>query len=278
MHFYKIQHSTLFVLGLLFLSLQIACTPQKIIEATAPIAEDAPNRNLALTPFYHQESTLRYGIASDANNVIITVLASEPSAVGKMLFQGFTIGFNNEGKKKQILGIQYPIGLNSKNLGKQPNFQFYPGNTAKQNQEALQRSLDEMQEVMLFENGETDPGSYPIPMLKDIKVKLTATSFGGLLYELVISKKRLGVPTPQGEKLLAVNFKSESPKMPGGNAPDMSNQSTTQQATSGMNGGGINGMGNQMMNGGSGMQGPGGMPRNSGNQSLNFWFFVKLKN
>ncbi len=250
-----------------------ACSTQKLITA----AKIKPESNVVFPEIplslYYREAQIRYGIAQDSLNFYVAIEAVEPVTCGKILSRGLLVSFNTNGKKKQEFGIKYPVGA----MGKQKMEPMNLTGNAMQNRAAIQEQLDNLQELMLFENGETEGGVYPLAMIKGIKVKLTATQFGSIIYQLRISKNRLKY-SPSNEKPLAIGIAVETIRTAiGGPSPDGTSMSggmpAGQSMTQTMNG-------QQQMMGQPGMMGgrqPMGSKMRNDSYSLgfNFWFFVK---
>jgi hypothetical protein len=250
-----------------------ACSTQKPITA----AKVKPESNVVFPEIplslYYREAQIRYGIAQDSLNFYVAIEAVEPVTCGKILSRGLLVSFNTNGKKKQEFGIKYPVGA----MGKQKMEPMNLTGNAMQNRAAIQEQLDNLQELMLFENGETEGGVYPLAMIKGIKVKLTATDFGGIVYQLRISKNRLKY-SPTTEKPLGIGIAIEAIRAPlGGPVPDGTSLSggmpAGQSMTQTMNG-------QQQMMGQPGMMGgrqpmSSRMRADSYSQGFDFWVFVK---
>jgi hypothetical protein len=250
-----------------------ACSTQKPITA----AKVKPESNVIFPEIplslYYREAQIRYGIAQDSLNFYVAIEAVEPVTCGKILSRGLLVSFNTNGKKKQEFGIKYPVGA----MGKQKMEPLNLTGNAMQNRAAIQEQLDNLQELMLFENGETEGGVYPLAMIKGIKVKLTATDFGGIVYQLRISKNRLKY-SPTTEKPLGIGIAIEAIRAPlGGPVPDGTSMSggmpAGQSMTQTMNG-------QQQMMGQPGMMGGrqsmgSRMRADSYSQGFDFWVFVK---
>ena len=249
-----------------------ACSTQKPISS----AKVKPGSGVVFPdipmPLYYRDAQIRYGIAEDSLHFYVAIEAVEPVTCGKLLSRGLTVSFNTKGKKKQELGIKYPVGI----LGKS---NFENRNTAvnpMQNQALLQEQLDNLQELMLFENGESEGGVYPLAMIIGIKVKLTATNFGGIIYQLRISKNRLKYLVNAAPPL-AIGIAIEDIKNPlGGTMPDGNSMSGGMPASQGI-GQGFGGQ--QMMGGQPGMANrqpmSAGMRADKYVQGFSFWVFVK---
>lgn len=248
-----------------------ACITQKPITTAKVKPESGTIFPEIPMPLYYRDAQIRYGIAEDSLHFYVAIEAVEPVTCGKLLSRGLTVSFNNKGKKKQELGVKYPVGA----LGKS---NFENRNTAvnpMQNQALVQEQLDNLQELMLFENGESEGGVYPLAMIKGIKVKLTATNFGGIIYQLRISKNRLKYLVNAAQPL-AIGIAIEDIKNPlGGPIPDGST-SGGMPVSQGM---GQNIGGQQMMGGQPGMANrqpmSAGMRADKYVQGFSFWVFVK---
>ena len=249
-----------------------ACSTQKPINTAKVKPETGIIFPEIAMPLYYREAQLRYGIAEDSLHFYVVIEAVEPVTCGKLLSRGLMVSFNTKGKKKQEFGIKYPVGA----IGKQkPDVQNLPVNPM-QNKAIVQEQLDNLQELMLFENGEEEAGVYPLAMVKGIKVKLTATNFGGIIYQLKISKNRIKY-VANSPKPLAIGISIDALRAPlGGPMPDGGTMSGGMPVNQGM----TQQMSGQQMMGQPGM-GAGRQPISAGMradkyvQGFSFWVFVK---
>ncbi len=241
------------VLGLICATLTAACGSRNLIsvqQVTEPIQIDGEISDWidAEAPFFIKEN-IRYAFTDDEEYLYVLVEAKQQTDIMKMAGLGFTIWFNERGKKKKSVGIRYPVGTMEMGNGMPPGGTSGAfGNAGMemngpemydmflQDLDVLRLVGFEVEEEIFVEVAEEDYG---------IKVKAVFTDDGLFINEFAVPKKL--VLTKEKSKKLAVGFftdEMERPSFAGG--------------PGGM-GGGMQPPGGGMGGMGGGMS-PGGMP------------------
>lgn len=222
---------------------------------------------------YNPELMLGYDLANDRDNIYIAIRISDPSEQARVLRNGFTVGINTTGKKKDTYSITFPVGGNESAL-QQATQQLDNDNAPQDHDEMMRAKLTKLRNIKV--TGFKDVESEVITTANTYGFK-TAMSYdekGYLLYEAAVPLKFFDL-SDAGKAGWAFNFKVNGFK-----------QTRTDVDSGGMQGGGMGrggmgGGGRGGMGGGRGGMGGGrgGMNRSGGtlgsnnemSKTVDFW-------
>lgn len=163
----------LIILLLIFFS---SCVP---LNTVTSLSEN--NKTTDKFRYYDSKSNVRYYISNDAENLHISLNASERTAISKILKTGLTIYFDVEGKKSTKVSVKYPIKGSQKFSREEMQKQ---GN--QRDNFDLKTVISELPGNVIFTNYDKTEIFSTVVKNSTIKVSIDANSNKEITYNLTI--------------------------------------------------------------------------------------------
>ncbi len=134
--------------------------------------------------YYDWGSTTGYWVANDSNTLHLRLEFSTKSNIAKVLHTGLTIYFDENGKKKKNVYINYPLRNTPQDFQKGKPKEM--GEKGKPDQNLI---ISQIPSKAFFVANEV-PESFDAINDSLIKINLSMTEVGNLIYDLVIPLKK----------------------------------------------------------------------------------------
>lgn len=228
------------------------------------------------TSHLDEQDEILYQIFNDSALLHIQFSTAKRSSIMKILQSGFTIYFNNEGKKKKHISFEYPtpqdIELLRQNMQQQQQ--------SERNSEInLKNMLDLVSANAVFSNHDVIQNINLLNNNSDIYAKLSSTRENELIYDLKIPLQKISEGGIADLSILTLGFISGKIEMPSTGGMQGGGPPGGGGGRSGGGGGGPPGGGGGKSGGGPPSGGmPGGSEMSAMSSPISFWVNAVLNN
>ena len=194
------------------------------VKAPASVKVDGKHTEWGVLPAYNKNTTLRYTLANDAQNLYLAITCTDQSNINKLLAGGLSFTINTEGKKKEkdAAVFVYPMqsgggGMRGIRMG--GNRGGGQGTTAPDTAAivaAHKQSVAAAKELSVTGVKEITDSLVSIYNTYGIKTGITFDTKGNMFYELAIPLKLLQLSADKATDL-AYNLKLNGIQFGGGN-------------------------------------------------------------
>ncbi|MCB0837825.1 MAG: hypothetical protein KDD99_14230 [Bacteroidetes bacterium] len=175
----------LVVLIILFFTFFRETTAQKVSEAPIiqnKITIDGNSNDWPNTLLQIPKSGYQYFAGIQEQRLLIGITFDDPILQEQILMSGFTLWINEKGKKKEVLGIRYPLGLPEDQIPTDPGLLRDRRQQLADDPQTLINSFQHLELINFYGEGETTWGESVNP--EGIQAKVDTEDNGKLIYEI----------------------------------------------------------------------------------------------
>jgi hypothetical protein len=228
------------------------------LKAPANVKIDGKHNEWGTLPAYNKNTTLRYTLANDAENLFLAITCTDQANINKLLAGGLTFTINTEGKKKEkdAAVIVYPMpgrgGARGFRMGGNRGGQGAAAPDTAAIVAAHKQSVAAAKELSITGIKDITDTLVSIYNTYGIKTGITFNTKGSMFYELSIPLKLLQLNINKATEL-AYNLKLNGIQFGGGNREQVRIGGGDRQGGGGGGFGGGNGGGGNFGGGGGAM-------------------------